>query len=406
MPQTAWTRRVLVGLLMTTPFLAHYASKGMVALLIGGAVLVSIDPVARHALGDVNRRRVVLVFSPLIVWGGLTALWAIEPGHSFLLALRLAATLAAALMVLAAIDTRPEADQRLLARVGAAAGAGLLILVGVDVVSDLAVMTWLKDLKRGPGSNDYINFINPGIALLALMAWSFAFCIHQTVGRWAALLFFGLAALTVWRGPAAMPFLGMAAGMIGFAVTLLAGQWGPRLVAWCYAVGVVVMPALVGFALVPRLAELRLHVKSWSLLHRFEIWNFSFARFLEKPLFGWGLDSSREIPGGRRSLPSTFEAELMPLHPHNSALQVWLELGFLGVAAYVLVLLFVGRRIERLADDRIAMAFATATLAAFAVQSQLSFGTWQNWWLASAALTVGLYRVAERARHARSSTTS
>src|SRR5262249_1513342 len=87
--------------------------------------------------------------------------------------------------------------------------------------------------------------------------------------------------------------------------------------------------------------------KQISLAHRRAIWAFAAARIAERPWLGWGLDSSRDIPGGHAAYsPGT---EMLPLHPHDAAIQLWLELGVPGMllgAAFVAALM---RRLARLA---------------------------------------------------------
>ena len=62
--------------------------------------------------------------------------------------------------------------------------------------------------------------------------------------------------------------------------------------------------------------------------HRLLIWSFVGERIAERPLLGWGLDASRAIPGGKEEIRPGLTR--LPLHPHNAALQVWLELGMPG----------------------------------------------------------------------------
>ena len=73
-------------------------------------------------------------------------------------------------------------------------------------------------------------------------------------------------------------------------------------------------------------------------------------------------------------------AELLPLHPHNGALQFRLELGWPGVllAALLAALLALACR----------NAVALAMLAAGAVTAMLSFGAWQEWWVGAELLAV------------------
>ena len=84
----------------------------------------------------------------------------------------------------------------------------------------------------------------------------------------------------------------------------------------------------------PALAETADAVKL-SAGHRLLIWSFAGDRIAERPLAGWGLDSSRTIPGGRD--PIRPGETWMPLHPHNAPLQLWLELGVPGAVLFALL---------------------------------------------------------------------
>ena len=71
----------------------------------------------------------------------------------------------------------------------------------------------------------------------------------------------------------------------------------------------------------------------------------------------------------------------MPLHPHNLALQIWLELGFPGVVLLG-ILLLLPLRLTRAGFDREASAIACGQFAAAFIISSFSYGAWQSWWLA------------------------
>ena len=125
---------------------------------------------------------------------------------------------------------------------------------------------------------------------------------------------------------------------------------------------------------------------SWAV--RLDIWRFVSAEILQNPLRGWGLDASRSWPRD------------IPLHPHDAALQLWLELGVIGAALAALFWAFLfGRIANLLATDRTMAAASAATAVAYLTIGALSFGVWQEWWLAVGALAVvtcGLVGAARR----------
>jgi O-antigen ligase len=137
----------------------------------------------------------------------------------------------------------------------------------------------------------------------------------------------------------------------------------------------------------------------WSGIHRLLIWRFAANHVAERPVLGWGMDASRAIPGGKTDfndiLPTLHypsNAEALPLHPHDAALQWQLELGVpglaLGLAIVVFVLYRVGWRDTLPAHER---AAALALCSGALIVALLSFGIWQAWWQSTLWLVASLY---------------
>jgi O-antigen ligase len=112
---------------------------------------------------------------------------------------------------------------------------------------------------------------------------------------------------------------------------------------------------------------------SWAA--RFDIWSYAAARVAQQPWLGWGLDASRHF------------GLAVPLHPHNAAMQVWLELGAVGAALFATVWAALFAAVARIAGaDRSGAAACAGAAGAYFTIGALSFGVWQEWWLALAAL--------------------
>jgi O-antigen ligase len=134
-----------------------------------------------------------------------------------------------------------------------------------------------------------------------------------------------------------------------------------------------------------------------SAHHRMMIWRFTAQRVAERPVFGWGFDSSRSIPGREESLGKGEPA--LPLHPHNAALQWWLELGLPGalIGAIFLTVLVAG--IARHLPGRAEVAAGQGLLVAATVVANVSYGVWQGWWIGALALSAAfLAAVAKSSR--------
>ena len=117
------------------------------------------------------------------------------------------------------------------------------------------------------------------------------------------------------------------------------------------------------------------------------IWRFAAEKVGERPLLGWGLDASRELPGmhDKVALPvgggQIAELDVMPLHPHNNAIQIWLELGIVGALIPALLIAYLLRGLARPELEAGARAMVLATLTSCLVVAFLSYGLWQGWWL-------------------------
>ena len=71
-----------------------------------------------------------------------------------------------------------------------------------------------------------------------------------------------------------------------------------------------------------------------SIIHRFLVWEYVSKEILKKPILGHGLGTSRFI--GQNIILNVPNTQLVikggiPLHPHNNFLEIWLELGLLGI---------------------------------------------------------------------------
>ena len=129
-----------------------------------------------------------------------------------------------------------------------------------------------------------------------------------------------------------------------------------------------------------------------SIAHRYYIWKFTIDRAREHPILGWGLDASRSLPGGDVSIG--VGRELMPLHPHNAFLQIWVELGYVGLIllAAIIWLMFPKTPSDEAFDKN--MAILPITISMLVVIMSLSFGIWQSWWMSAIALIICLASMA------------
>lgn len=176
--------------------------------------------------------------------------------------------------------------------------------------------------------------------------------------------------------------------------TIVRSKW---LVLFC-GLGVLATHILAPFiatalyTLVPREAIASLSMAVAQHPHHFvrlEIWWAYAQQVLEAPLFGHGLGASlwaNEVYAG--SDPVMLSA-LNYGHPHNVSIQVWYELGFVGVALSTGLIVLLFRQVLRLPDHH--QKVAVALIAGVWTIAYVSHGAWQHWWWALVGIVAVLF---------------
>jgi O-antigen ligase len=137
-----------------------------------------------------------------------------------------------------------------------------------------------------------------------------------------------------------------------------------------------------------------------SVLSRVEIWNQAASRASEKPWLGWGLDSARVMPDrDERSILPDYKGlqKVTHLHPHNAPLQIWFELGGVGIAAVCALFLFFYTRLVQM-TNHIAARYGTFMWTTTFLYTLSIWGIWQSWFIATICLigVVSAWSVADQ----------
>lgn len=343
-----------------------------------------------------------------LAWGWISALWAIDPNLALSRAAKLTVVTLVGATLLAAIVDLPEHRRR---QVGAALVAGVaaaLAIIAIDLMLDGGLRRAIRDVPSYYG----MASLNNGMTLVVLLVWPATIWVWRLgarpgrgVWRWLAPLPVIACVPLLLRLESQSAATAFAVGVATFVVVAAAPRVMARLMALGAALGTMAAPALVLTVLDARLLSEWFGGLSSTTIHRLYIWDFSVARILEHPLLGWGLDSSRVMPGRdtmiteiNPSLPPTIygQMQVLPLHPHNAPLQLWLELGLPGAALFALIaggLLYgaAGRT-----GNRMGAGVAAAVLVVALALSSFSYGIWQTWWLAALWFAAALTAVTVR----------
>lgn len=322
--------------------------------------------------------RTVMVFACLLAWGMVSALWSEDPWRSLVLSARLAGMFAAGLALIAAAD-RIAAPRRLMRCV--LGGLTLGIAMAATELGSHGVLGAL--VTERPYQAARLNQASVSFAILLPPVCAFLAC------RGYAAFALVIATATVATIYALAGTSAKAAAAVGLALGGLL-YLGPTRAARAAAVIslVLVITAPMSVARLERLSGLVETADQIKLSagHRLLIWSFVGSRIAERPLVGWGLDSSRAIPGGKD--PIRPGEDWLPLHPHNAALQLWLELGAPGAVLFALLVAHAWCRLAAVSWPRLFAAAAGASLTIALMASFTTYGIWQEWWLGTLWFTL------------------
>lgn len=325
------------------------------------------------------------LLQPLLLGLGALALasslWAIDPSETLTFGLRFLLLTVAVQSVCLAMP-RPDAPVEGLGPVGAS-------IFAVLIFAALGLEHFFGDrIYHGlfGGGEAYGN----ALSIFVLMFWPLL--VRLIEDRRVGLMFLMTATLLfVATGSAnhtaQIGFMVSIGVFIGFllmpkAVTIAGAILTPLFV--------LVFPFVVRIAAEPVSEFLYRTNGTVALRHRLAIWEFVADRIVERPWLGWGFESARSIPGGD-TLISFYNTAgelrgtgmVLPLHPHNASMQIWLELGVPGalIAAAFAGLLFF--RTGSQEASRVHRAAGFAALSAAFIMAHASYGIWQSWWLST-----------------------
>jgi O-antigen ligase len=367
------------------PVIGTLEPLGLAPLLVAAAVAALVSRLIHDRDRPWQPVPVIALFAAFAALGLASAIWAYDPGAALHKIPLLAGALACALVLLDSISGCDAAERT---RVGRRLLAGVIVALGVLLVERVAGFP-VRHLEHAtwPDLHSLLITYNRGATVLAILLWPAAMVLWRQRRLYAVLLVAAaLAILALYTSGASHAAIVIGAIVFGLALVR------PRAISALLMAGMIAY--IVGSPLIhDRVIDadnfdlkivnnnLNSSIVPRSGFHRLLIWRFTSQKIAERPVLGWGLESSRYIPGGKSLLDPSEQA--LPLHPHNGVLQIWLELGLPGVALLTALVGWMLLRVRNAPWPAADKAASLALIAAAFVIINLSYGIWQGWWMAA-----------------------
>lgn len=405
------------GLLLLLLPLALFAPKGLPALM-GGAAFLSMPGVWRHfgtwkAMGRYLKGFSLILGSLglLILWAYLSAVWSIAPMNSLLATTQLFLWFVSGIVVLLAFAPMEGVAYirgRNLFLMGFAIG---LFFLTIEAFSEGCIHRFVV------GDDFLFTRLNRVATVLSMLTFPVLWMVDCTLKtRLPSLARYGI--LTggyVWIGLIIFRLdcdTAKVAFILSSAVFFIARLWPlftAKVTMGVLAVLIMAAPLLPQTILKPDVATpITRHLTTkFSFYHRLHIYAFVASKIGERPLLGWGFDGARHRTFADQKRPHLqnpqYDMALVPIHPHNAALQVWLELGVVGAILLTLIAAFFPWSMVRgCRPGPGPWPFALGATISAVISALASFGLWQHWWLSAlwlAALIVHTFVTGEGRDH-------
>jgi|GEM_PF-686552 O-antigen ligase len=128
-------------------------------------------------------------------------------------------------------------------------------------------------------------------------------------------------------------------------------------------------------------------ISKTNYLPRLELWDAVARYAMQSPWIGFGIEATRSVPAFDSQ--QIYQPGTTLLHPHNAALQIWIEFGALGAvlaAGSIALLCRACMNLPNQMAKRLGLALLVATMGVGVV----GYGLWQGWWIGLLATLVAV----------------
>ena len=368
-----------------------------------GTVILLIFPFLGLKIKEINFTNIKYFFCNklylsihlLLLWSLITLIWAADKNIYDLL--RIFSTIYLSILFFYSVKKLNTKESKILIYVICYTLLFLLITLIFEAISNSAIHKIIRPSDTIPRDGEWVPYIEilsaRGTSILASFSILSAILIIQiTKRKTLGVLYIVLSTVTCILMPMQASLLSVCVGAIIFLIS----NYYPKL-----TIRIIFFGLIFGTFLAPWVSQKLINEKTdfiesieidRGLKQRLIIWGYSSKLIAEKPIIGHGFDSSRYLSTKSGYYNNTNWSNL-PLHPHNLWLQIWLELGLVGVLVFCAFLFSIYQSILRYNFSTLDICLINSSIASITVLSLVSFGVWQFWWISSIGILFGCINI-------------
>ncbi|MFN3700906.1 MAG: O-antigen ligase family protein [Alphaproteobacteria bacterium] len=379
--------------ILTTPFVI-----GLCLIILAATIApraLSFLPAVAGVLGYVSywiidRKRPAMFLPPflfsaaIVTLAGLSAIWAVDSAEAINRSFKTAQILFSGCFLFSVIILMGQNFALKLIKALLCLLPLCLALVAYDLWSVGGIHGFIRGKDYGGAFNP--SHLNHNVIVVTMMVFPALLGVQflrakEPDNRLIFLLMaliVGIGAYLIYHTQSQSMQLGFLAGAIAMAFFPVSIKWAWRALFLVILALSLAAPWAVQYAF----NEMLPMIKSSDWLsngyapHRLEIWDFIARKVMEQPWIGFGIEATKAIEFDSQRL---FHADNTVLHPHNFAMQIWIEFGLLGmfVFKWLLAYLLIGLMALPPRSKALGLGVFIALLSIAAT----GYGLWQGWFL-------------------------
>ena len=312
----------------------------------------------------------------IILYALASCFWSIAPKTSILIFLQLGAIIFLARFLVHKVSF-PINHRIILA----------ITIFYIEKFSNGFISQFFRSLTSNP-KGFHLSWLDRGCSLISITTWPMIYMLIKDGRRLLAGLVYAIVLIMLLQSDNMAGLVGYLLASIGYMMLTLSRMKLAWLIKFSVMLYIVIMP------IASKLEDPRFIAKEYgnvipiSYIHRLLIWNFVATEALEHPVFGQGIGTAKFTPikDENRFFYKDEMLSPLPLHPHNNVLQIFLELGLVGLGLFAIYIWQIMSKIRNISVTNEDISWGASGYALFINYffiGMVSFGFWQSWWMLS-----------------------
>lgn len=275
-----------------------------------------------------------------------------------------------------------------------------IIIFYIEYTSQGILNSLLREnIQRKKDTTFFLHYMDNGCVILSLFSWYVIANLIKNKRKIFAFLLYIITIYTLFLSDSLPSFIGFFISGIVFLLTRYWPLHNPKILSAIFIISAIAFTSAI-YNITPQdISNTEGESLPISARHRLFIWDFALDKAMEKPITGFGFNSSSKIEIYDQDYIEYKGLILnpLPLHPHNNLVQIILETGIVGFILYLMLIIkylhnwnayFKNYNANNLLNIR---ACGYACFSAFFIVSMTSFNMWQSWWLYYYLLLAALF---------------